>query len=175
MGHFGWIFCAQLPDPSEMRIDFSQALQKRKCFMLHAQPARSSRKQGGFYSNLSEMQVFYLPRRAPETRQKSGCSVLQLFRNASAFCLVQGARNPTEIWVLHVPPGSQNQTTMQEIMLRSFRNALALYSRENPGNPTEMQVNYFEPLQKRNCFMFSAGAQKSHKNQGALCCNSILM
>ena len=140
------------------------------------------------------MQVFYVPRAARKVQQKAGWLLFKPFRNATALCLTQGARNPTEIRVLYVATlqkcicllsraegqkpcrnlgalcsaRAQNQTEMQEIMLRPFRNPAALYSRENPGNPTEMQVNYFEPLQKCNCFMFSAGAQKSYKNQGTL-------
>ena len=55
---------------AEKQVDFIETLQKCKCFMFHAEPARSSRKQGGFYSDPSEMQVFYVPRRAPEIHQK---------------------------------------------------------------------------------------------------------
>ena len=35
--------------PAEKWVDFIETLQKCKCFMFHAQPARSSRKMGGFY------------------------------------------------------------------------------------------------------------------------------
>ena len=140
------------------------------------------------------MQVFYVPRAARKVQQKAGWLLFKPFRNATALCSTQGPRNPTEIRVLYVATlqkcicllsraegqkpcrnlgtlcsaRAKNQTEMQEIMLRPFRNPVALYSRENPGNPKEMQVNYVETLQKCNCFMFSAGAQKSYKNQGAL-------
>ena len=55
-----------------MQVNDVATLKKYKCIMFQAGPQNSKRNEGKLRCDPSEMQMPYVPRRAPETQQKFG-------------------------------------------------------------------------------------------------------